>query len=130
MSALTSTSLDFFPIPAIHLLKRTNNLLLVSLSLSSQQIINLHILYDNRFNYNGILLYNINILYLLVSSPCLPKCQNKTLSYLPFLSPFQRFIPLSVYVFSFRSRHSVSAFYPDPCLVSSCQKILSANFGA
>ena len=30
------------------------------------------------------------------------------------LSPFQRFIPLSVSVFSFRFRHSVSAFYPDP----------------
>ena len=114
MSALTSTSLDFFPIPAIHLLKRTNNLLLVSLSLSSQQIINLHILYDNRFNYNGILLYNINILYLLVSSPCLPKCQNKTLSYLPFLSPFQRFIPISAFyphfsvLFPFQFPFSVS----------------------
>ena len=35
------------------------------------------------------------------------------------LSPFQRFIPLSVSVFSFRFRHSVSAFYPDPTC-SSC----------
>ena len=32
------------------------------------------------------------------------------------LSPFQRFIPISVSVFSFRFRHSVSAFYPDPFL--------------
>ena len=33
------------------------------------------------------------------------------------LSPFQRFIPISVSVFSSSFRHSVSAFYPNPCVV-------------
>ena len=54
------------------------------------------------------------------------------------LSPFQRFIPLSVSVFSFRSRHSVSAFYPDPfvllilnennCWISSKLPIIAHRF--
>ena len=34
--------------------------------------------------------------------------------YLSVLSPFQRFILISVSVFSFSFRHSVSAFYPNP----------------
>ena len=37
-------------------------------------------------------------------------------SHFSVLSPFQRFIPISVSVFSFRFSDSVSAFYPDPDL--------------
>ena len=42
--------------------------------------------------------------------------------YFSVLSPFQRFIPISVSVFSFRFRHSVSAFYPDPKFLAQVVK--------